>query len=280
MAAPLKIFTPVALALWALCAHGDEKSRYTLWNPTPREKMREMATDRPDVTESAMTVDAGHFQAELSLVEWTHDEEGGVESDQIVVMPWNFKLGILNNADLQFVVDPYINTRVKVRGGGSERVDGLGDVQLRAKFNLWGNDGGETALALMPFIKFPTAGDDLGNDHVEGGLIVPFSMGLPSGFELAGMVEFDILRDEANEDYGWGILHTISLSKDLTENLGGFVEYIGFVPSDLGIGYQAAVGAGVTYALNSDVQLDAAATFGISDSAEDFNLRIGLSFRI
>ena len=36
-----------------------------------------------------------------------------------------------------------------------------------------------TALALMPFVKFPTADDDLGNEHVEGGLILPLSVELP-----------------------------------------------------------------------------------------------------
>ena len=274
-----------AMTLWmifgaAAAARGADKSGYTLFDPTPRERMREMATDRPDVTESANTVDAGHFQAELSLIEWTHDEAGGVEADQVNMLPANLKLGILNNVDLQLVLDPYVNARVKVRGGGSARVDGFGDTQVRVKVNLWGNDGGDTALAVMPYVKFPTAGDDLGNDHVEGGLIVPFSMSLPAEFELAAMVEFDFLRDEADGGYGWGVLHSVSLSRGLTEELGAFVEYIGFTPVDLGMGYQAAVGAGLTYAVNEDVQLDLAATIGISDSAEDFNLRIGVSFRI
>jgi hypothetical protein len=274
-----------ALAIIALCglaasARAADKSGYTLFNPTPRDQMREMSTDRPDVTESPNTVDAGHFQAELSFIEWTHEEQGGLEADQINVLPMNLKVGLLNNVDLQLVLDPYVHVRVKVEGGGSARVDGFGDTQLRVKVNLWGNDGGDTALGLMPFIKFPTAGDDLGNDNVEGGLIVPFSITLPAEFELAAMVEFDILRDEADDDYGWGILHSVSLSRDLAENLGAFVEYIGFAPSDLGLGYQASVGAGLTYALSPDLQLDAAATIGISDSAEDFNLRIGLSFRI
>src|SRR5687768_13514457 len=159
----------------SLCRAADpvDKSPYHLFNPTPRGLMREMATDRPDTTESAKTVDAGHFQAELSLVEWTHDEEGGVEADQINVLPMNLKIGLTNNADLQLVLDPYVNVRVKFDGGGSSRVDGVGDTQLRLKYNLWGNDGGDTALALMPFIKFPTADDDLGNGDVEGGLIIP-----------------------------------------------------------------------------------------------------------
>ena len=264
----------------SFAADRPDKSRYTMFNPTPRGQMRDMATDRPDTTESAITVDAGHFQAELSLVEWTHDEASGVEADQINVLPMNLKIGLTNNADLQLVLDPYVNVRVKFDGGGSTRVDGVGDTQLRLKYNLWGNDGGDTALALMPFIKFPTANDDLGNDDVEGGLIIPFSISLPGGFGLAAMAEFDILRDEADEDYGWGVLHTVALSHDLVGDLAGFIEYIGFTPVDLGIGYQAAVGVGVTYGLNPDVQLDAAATIGISDSAEDFNVRVGLSFRM
>ena len=37
-----------------------DKSGYTLFQPVPRELMREMSTDRPDQTESAYTVDAGH----------------------------------------------------------------------------------------------------------------------------------------------------------------------------------------------------------------------------
>src|SRR5688572_13421862 len=127
----------IALGGVAAPAGAADRSGYTLFNPTPREQMREMSTDRPDVTESPNTVDAGHFQAELSLIEWTHDEEGGVEADQINVLPMNLKVGLLNNLDLQLVLDPYVNVRVKVEGGGSARVDGFGDTQLRAKLNLW-----------------------------------------------------------------------------------------------------------------------------------------------
>src|SRR5688500_5011937 len=79
-------------------AHGDaaaggvEKSHYTLFDPTPRELMREFSTDRPDVTESPYTVDAGHFQVEMSLVEYTLDDDGGAELDEFVVAPANLKV--------------------------------------------------------------------------------------------------------------------------------------------------------------------------------------------
>ncbi|MEE9212565.1 MAG: hypothetical protein V3U29_07920, partial [Phycisphaeraceae bacterium] len=36
-----------------------DKNGYHLFNPTPRHLMRDLSADRPDVTESPITVDAG-----------------------------------------------------------------------------------------------------------------------------------------------------------------------------------------------------------------------------
>src|SRR5688572_26356852 len=124
-----------------------DKSGYHLFNPTPREHMREMSTDRPDTTESAYTVDAGHFQIEMDLASFTRDRhtperDGGSESWSF--LNTNFKLGLTNNIDLQIVAPIYTHVR---RGP-----EGFGDLTLRMKWNLWGNDGGPTALALMPFV--------------------------------------------------------------------------------------------------------------------------------
>jgi hypothetical protein len=40
----------------------------TILTPTPREAMRPLATDRPDLTEGADTVDAGHVQVEVLVL--------------------------------------------------------------------------------------------------------------------------------------------------------------------------------------------------------------------
>ena len=63
------------------------------------------------------------------------------------------------------------------------------------KVNCWGTDGGSTALSLMPFAKFPTSQDDLGNPAFEGGLIVPLVVELPRGWNLGLMTEFDTVED-------------------------------------------------------------------------------------
>src|SRR5438309_11170172 len=85
----------------------SDKSGLTLFNPTPPGLMREFNTDRPDVTESPYTVDAGHFQVELSFVEYTYDHDHGRRVDGFSVLPANLKVGLLNNLDLQLVLNPY-----------------------------------------------------------------------------------------------------------------------------------------------------------------------------
>ena len=75
--------------------------------------MRELSTDRPDQTESPYTVDAGHVQVELDLVNYTYDRAAGSTTETLTIAPLNAKLGLLNNVDLQFVVDSYVREKTK-----------------------------------------------------------------------------------------------------------------------------------------------------------------------
>src|SRR5262245_7783646 len=52
-----------------------DKSGYTFFKPTPNWAMREMSLDGPGATESPFTVDAGHFQIEMSLFDYTSERD-------------------------------------------------------------------------------------------------------------------------------------------------------------------------------------------------------------
>src|SRR5688572_16907283 len=242
----------------------SDKLQFNLFNPTPRSQMREMSTDRPDTTESPYTVDAGHVQVELSFVDYTRDSSDDGDFESLSLLPTNFKVGLLNNADVQFVFEPYVREEFD-----DEDVEGFGATQIRFKLNLWGNDGGDTALALMPFVQFPTADDDFGaTDHVEGGLIVPLAISLPNEWNLGLMAEMDFVRDDADEDYGTQFVHTATVGHDIAGDLAGYVEYIGVASHDLNLGYVAVLGGGLTYGLSDDVQLDTGINVGLSDDAD------------
>ena len=70
------------------------KRTYSLRRAVPKALMREMTTDRPDVTESAYSVDAGHFQLETDLVRLTRQQVGGVTDQEIDFNDINLKVGV------------------------------------------------------------------------------------------------------------------------------------------------------------------------------------------
>jgi hypothetical protein len=261
-----------------------DKSGYTLFNPTPGEHLREMSTDRPDKTESPYTVDAGHFQIELDFVNFTrdHDKAGGADTvaESWAFAPVNLKLGLCNRVDIQFVLETFNYARTVDRVAGTRTIQrGFGDTTTRLKVNLWGDDGGTTALALMPFVKFPTSQDQLGNNSVEGGLIVPLAVELPAGWSVGLMTEFDFLRDEAGRGRHTEFVNTVTFGHDIVGKLGGYVEFWSAVSTERDAAWQGSADVGLTYAVTENVQIDAGVNFGITTSAPDVQPFLGISIR-
>jgi hypothetical protein len=75
-----------------------DKNQYWLLNPTPPDEMRSFNTDRPTKANVPYTVDAGHFQYETDLVNFTHQVIGSVRTNTIMVPNPTFKVGVTNNA--------------------------------------------------------------------------------------------------------------------------------------------------------------------------------------
>ncbi len=241
-------------------------TNYTLFNPTPREEWRDLSPDRPDTTESPVTVDAGAWVVEASYFDWRRD--GG--DDTYTVMATNLKVGLTDRIDLQTVFDAY--TRMDpATGAGAE---GFSDVTLRLKYNVWGNEGESTGFAIFPFVKIPT-GTELSNGEVEGGLILPFSIDLAEGVGLGLMAEIDWVHDGV-ADYDVEFVHSAVLGLDLTDQLGLFVEYVGVNgPAP----YQAYASTGLTFSLSDDFVLDAGVQIGLNDAAEDLGVFGGFTKR-
>lgn len=262
-----------------LLAQGADKSGYTLFNPTPRDEMRALSTDRPDQTESPYTVDAGHFQVELEFVNYTRDNHRGVRSRDLSAAPVNFKLGLLNHVDLQVMVDPYVRSRVTDRTAGTKtKASGFGDVTTRLKINFWGNDGGSTAFGILPFVKLPLSANEVRNGKTEGGVIFPFAAELPAGWELGAQTGVEFLSDgTGGYDTEWA--SSVALGHDITERLGGYIEFVAVTSSAPGYDWQGQLDLGLTYAISADTQLDLGCNFGVTKSAPDYQPFMGLTQR-
>jgi len=261
-----------------------EKDEYHVFNPTPRALMREMSTDRPDRTESPYTVDAGHFQIEMDVLSYAYDRDNGLPGDtrveSVSIAPMNLKVGLCNRADLQLVLETYTSVRTHVRATRQvEKQRGFGDILVRVKGNMWGNDGGPTALALMPYVKLPTNQDDLGNNSVEGGLIAPLAVELPRGWGMGLMTQFDYVRDEGARGHHPEFVNTITFGHHIVGDLDGYIEFFSAVSTERGSEWIGTVDAGFTYGLTDDIQLDAGINIGVTRSADDWNPFLGISWR-
>lgn len=262
----------------------EEKSQYSLFNPTPVEMMRDMSTDRPDQTESPYTVDAGHFQIEADIVKYTYDryKKNGenLRTKTWNVAPVNMKAGLTNSTDLQVVLDNYLDQTTSDKVAGTrEEIDGFGDVTIRLKHNFWGNDGGDTAFALMPYVKLPTNSNDLGNNDVEGGLIAPLGIDLGGGYGLGLMTQLDVLKDADDDGYHPSFVNTATFAVEWTEQLGTYYEIFTEKSTDGGEDWVVSFDTGATYALTENIQLDAGINIGLTESADDYQPFVGTTFR-
>lgn len=238
---------------------------FALLSSVSAAELRPLSTDRPDTTESPYTVDAGHFQFEMEIAAWAKD---GRERE-LTLGELNAKMGLDAATDLQVVLPLYTHVR-----GGDE---GFGDIEIRLKRNLWGNDEGSTALALMPFIKLPTAHDDLGNGEFEGGLIVPFGFEGPAGWSCAVMFEGDIEADEDGSGHHFTAVTSATTSHDLTESTAVFFELVSVLSAEPGADWEAYFNTGMTWAVTPTWQLDGGVRIGLTDAATDFTPFLGLS---
>lgn len=260
-----------------------DKNQFHLFNPTPKALMRELSTDRPDQTESPHTVDAGHVQLEWDLANATFDRDrsggGDVSTRAYGLAGVNAKIGLLNNVDMQLVLDGHVSSRMTDHVAGTvARDSGFGEMQTRLKINLWGNDGGRTALGLMPFAKWPLPKSGVRNGEIEGGVILPFGMDLGAGWGLGAQTEVDIVSDGLS-GHDFEYFNTLTVGRDLIGSLAFYLEFAALVTPESGGEWQGQVDLGFTYGIGDNTQLDLGCNFGVTEAAPDFNPFLGLTVR-
>jgi hypothetical protein len=247
-------------------------------------ELRELSTDRPDTTESPYTVDKGHYQIEMEPISWARDKNDGVKTTTIGGS-YNLKFGIADNADLQLVLSPYNHIKTESDGEKESR-HGIGDTDIRAKINFWGNDGGDTAFALMPFVTLPTDDSDLDpddDDHNEYGLIAPLAFKLPHDWDAAVMLEVDRVRNADDDGYTLSWVESITTSHAITGDWSCFFELVNIHTRDNSAAAsdddERYFNTGVTYGLTEFTQLDFGTNIGLTDSSEDVRFFVGFSLK-
>ncbi len=260
-----------------------DKSGFTLFNPTPDADLRSLCTDRPTKSTAPCTVDAGHWQVESDIYNFsTQTTDGVTTTTQLFTNP-TLKLGITNTLDFEVNIAPYEEVSVHDSVGGTTVTAwGAGDLFLKAKWNLVGDDGGNFAAALLPYVKVPTAGHVIGNGAVEGGVLAPMQFNLPSNWQLAVVPEVDVLANAVGSGHHANGSLDLALSYPATKTVTLSAEIWGDANFDpTGTVTQASFDLGAAWipAKTPTLQFDGGVNLGLNRETPGVQAYVGVSHR-
>lgn len=238
-----------------------------------------ICTDRPTKSNGVCIVPEGRVQIESDLLFWSRIAIGTARSDVLAYTNPTIKYGLGRNTDVQINIAPLVEVRSRTSTGGITRQTGVGDLTLRAKQRLTGPD--ETVqIALLPFVKMPTAERGIGNREWEGGLLVPVQMPLGKA-TLTLVPQLNLLADavapagrhlefQGVANIAAPIAGRLSMAAELWTSHN-------WDPS--GTVEQYSADAALIYLIDDDLQIDLGGNFGLNRATPDVQLYVGLSTR-
>jgi hypothetical protein len=256
-----------------------DKSGYSLFDPTPDDVLRAFAPDRPGKSQSPYTVDAGQFQIESDFLTYTYASMSGVTTRSYTIGAPLLKAGITNWADLEVAFALYNETRTS-ENGRSSVARGFGDIQIGSKINLLGNDGGDQALALLPFIKLPTAAANLGNGVVEYTINIPYSHTLPDDWSLTLEPIVSVLKNAQNSGYHTDLAGVVTATHSVIfDALTGGLEFFAQTSGDRHNRDYYTFDPSLAWLVTPNLQLDAGIYIGLNSAAPAYDVYSGISYR-
>src|SRR3984885_3390035 len=259
-----------------------DKSGYTLFDPVPDDLLRKFAPDRPAKGFSVRTVDAGHFEIETDLISTTISNSPGGTTHSFQGLDPTLKLGLTNWMDIevQFNGLQYTESADGASPFNFQNSTGFGDVFLRSKINLLGNDNGPVGFALIPYVKLPSSTPLISNGAVEGGLIAPLAL-RPADFIVTLMTEVDDLKSATGNNRFANFVNLVSVSHPVpgTEGINATVELFSSVGTDPGTAPVYTLDFGMNFRLSQHTILDVGVNLGLNSAAPKAQVYTGISAR-
>jgi hypothetical protein len=236
-----------------------------------------ICTDRPTKANAVCTVPVGNWQLESSAASWSRTEAGGVKTTLTNLGSSVSKLGLSERSDLQVGFSPFVRVETEVAGDKS-RHSGMGDLTVRYKHRLTADEA-PVQVAVIPFVKFPTADGDIGNGKTEGGLAVPISIAAGAATVVLGP-ELDILADGDGDGHHPALVNLVNVAGQIAPGLtliGEIWTMTNFDPADHVT--QASADAALAWLVRDRIQFDLGANFGLNRNTAGVEVYAGASFR-
>ena len=228
-----------------------------------------LVTDRPDFTESAVTVPGRSLQLESG---YTFTRAG--DADEHALGEILLRIGVIHGLEARLGV----NSHTWVESIGDD-VAGFEDPSLGLKWVLSeeGPSGGGLASALLLATSVPVGDGDLGEEEWQPELKLAASRGLTGALALAANVGYAYPSEDGRRfDQGSA---SLSLGIGLSERWGAYLEGFTIFPSGPSGDDEVVANGGLTFLVHPLLQLDARAGGGLTHAAPDFFVGVGVARR-
>src|SRR6516162_2568592 len=224
----------------------------------------DIATDRPDVTNSSLVVPAGSLQSENGINFSSRD--GGRTIDGTNT---RWRLGVAPCLELLVDLPAYV---ANIRAPGNT---GFTDVAPAVKWQI-SPIPGKIDLSVVSGVALPTGRAEISGRGAQPYVQFPWSWELRDGWGLSGLLTECFRPSEATSKRITEA--TFVIEKNLTERFSLFTEYVGDYPE--GGSPSQLWNSGGLYRLSPTQQVDFHVAFGLIHITPGFIVGIGCSFRI
>ena len=223
------------------------------------------------VTETAETIKPGSFFVRMDAVSVgiNRDTADANKFTALGLASTIVSAGLTRSVDLQVGFQLFVRETYQYRGARSTH-SGLGDLTFRTKWTFWRDESVGAAAAVIPYVKIPSNSDAVGNGSVEGGIIVPWAMTLAGAVKAGAMVQWDILRNDANNGYDSRWYASAYMQRDLLLGFGLYGEATVAASSASASSFAGTMGGGATLNISKSLQFDYGINRGLGGRATDW----------
>ena len=234
----------------------------------------ELITDRPDVTESAVTVPTGSFQVEtgFSFQQQKYTEFGeSIENRSVSLFSTLFRYGVFENLEFRFGGEYFSNK--SYINQISYSVHGANDLMIGSKFVVRKDEKLLTNFALMFETTLPFGAEELKPQKFEPKFMILAEQELTEISSLSGNFGIEYASDQDN----YLVDYSLSLGLDVAERIGVFAEIFGqtrnaLIPENF-------FDCGITYLQTNNLQVDFSIGTTLLKSKTEWFAGVGISIR-